>query len=96
MKREIKFFDSSIIKKKINYQINQENKNKNIVLTLGVRISKPELCNQKCSFCPRNDLNYNYVNEYISEDLESKLCNQLGELKNKKSNSLFGVYGNFT
>ena len=84
MQREIKFFDPSIIRKKeLTDQNYQENKDKNIVLPSEVEISESGLCNRKCSFCPRSDPNYNHVNEFISEDLHSKLCNQLGELKYK-------------
>ena len=84
MQREIKFFDPSIIRKKeLTDQNYQENKNKNIVLPSEVEISESGLCNRKCSFCPRSDPNYNHVNEFISEDLHSKLCDQLSELKYK-------------
>ncbi len=84
MQREIKFFDPSIIRKKeLTDQNYQENKDKNIVLPSEVEISESGLCNRKCSFCPRSDPNYNHVNEFISEDLHSKLCNQLGELQYK-------------
>ena len=38
------------------------------------------ICNRKCSFCPRSDPNYPDINEFISEELHKKLCDQLSEL----------------
>lgn len=84
MQREIKFFDPSIIRKKnLTDQNYQENFDNNIVLPSEVEISESGMCNRKCSFCPRSDPNYNHVNEFISNELHSKLCKELSELNYK-------------
>ena len=81
MKREIKFFDPSIVrKKKLTDQNYQENLINKIVLPSDVEISESGMCNRKCSFCPRSDPNYNHVNEFITNELHNKLCNELSEL----------------
>lgn len=81
MKREIKFFDPSIVrKKKLTDQNYQENLINKIVLPSEVEISESGMCNRKCSFCPRSDPNYNHVNEFITNQLHNKLCNELSEL----------------
>ena len=81
MKREIKFFDPSIVrKKKLTDQNYQENLINKIVLPSEVEISESGMCNRKCSFCPRSDPNYNHVNEFITNELHNKLCNELSEL----------------
>ena len=81
MKREIKFFDPSIVrKKKLTNQNYQENLINKIVLPSEVEISESGMCNRKCSFCPRSDPNYNHVNEFITNELHNKLCNELSEL----------------
>ena len=81
MKREIKFFDPSIVrKKKLTDQNYQENLINKIVLPSEVEISESGMCNRKCSFCPRSDPNYNHVNEFIANELHNKLCNELSEL----------------
>ena len=81
MQREIKFFDPSIVrKKKLTDQNYQENLINKIVLPSEVEISESGMCNRKCSFCPRSDPNYNHVNEFITNELHNKLCNELSEL----------------
>ena len=38
-----------------------------------VEISNSGMCNRKCSFCPRSDPDYPDVNEFISNDLHTKI-----------------------
>ena len=81
-KEEIKFYDPQIdIKKKLVDRKLQFIKNTNIPLPSEVEISESGMCNRKCSFCPRSDPKYDHVNEFISNKLHSKLCNELKELE---------------
>ena len=57
-----------------------EYKNKRYPLPTEIEISESGICNRKCSFCPRSDPNYNHVNEFITNELHNKLCNELSEL----------------
>ncbi len=80
--KKIKFFDPQIkfkkntIDKRLQYL-----KNSNIPLPSEIEISESGICNRKCSFCPRSDPNYPDINEFISDELHNKLCDQLSELK---------------
>ena len=77
MKKKIKFIDPQLNFKKKSIQDRlQFIGSTQMPLPSEVEISESGLCNRKCSFCPRSDPNYNHVNEFISEDLHSKLCNQ--------------------
>ena len=81
-KEEIKFYDPQIdIKKKLVDRKLQFIKNTYIPLPSEVEISESGMCNRKCSFCPRSDPKYDHVNEFISNNLHSKLCNELKELE---------------
>ena len=44
-----------------------------------VEISNSGMCNRKCSFCPRSAPDYPDINEFISDELHTKLCSQLSE-----------------
>jgi len=65
---------SEIVKKTLRYI-----KNTKISLPSLVEISDSGTCNRTCSFCPRSDLNYKDVKEFISEDLHKSICKQLAE-----------------
>ena len=67
MKKEIKFIDPQL-------------GSTQIPLPSEVEISESGICNRKCSFCPRSDPDYPDINEFISEKLHSKLCDELSEL----------------
>ena len=42
-----------------------------------IEVSNSGVCNRECSFCPRSDPNYNHVNEFFSNELHDKLCDEL-------------------
>ncbi len=44
-----------------------------------IEISNSGVCNRKCSFCPRSDPNYNHANEFFSNELHDKLCDDLAK-----------------
>ena len=48
-------------------------------LPANIEISNSGVCNRKCSFCPRSDPNYEHVNEFFSNDIHDKLCQDLSE-----------------
>ena len=81
MKKEIKFIDPQLNfkKKSIQDRLQYINSTK-IPLPSEVEISESGMCNRKCSFCPRSDPDYPDVNEFISEKLHKKLCDELSEL----------------
>ena len=54
-------------------------KNTNIPLPSLIEISNSGMCNRKCIFCPRSDPNYPDINEFLSDELHSKLCTQLSK-----------------
>jgi radical SAM protein with 4Fe4S-binding SPASM domain len=54
-------------------------KGTNIPLPSLVEISNSGMCNRKCSFCPRSNPDYPDLNEFISDELHTKLCAQLSE-----------------
>ena len=56
---------------------------KKIPLMSVVEISNSEMCNRKCSFCPRSDPDYPDINEFISDELHNKIFSELSELKYK-------------
>lgn len=79
--KKIKFYDPQLdfkkesIKKRLQFI-----ENTNFPMPSEVEISESGICNRKCSFCPRSDPNYPDINEFISEELHKKLCDQLSEL----------------
>lgn len=81
MKNEIKFIDPqlSFKKKSIQDRLQYLGTTK-IPLPSEVEISESGICNRKCSFCPRSDPDYPDINEFISEKLHKKLCDELSEL----------------
>ena len=66
--------DSKTIQNKLNFI-----KGTNIPLPSLVEITNSGLCNRKCTFCPRSDPDYPDINEFISDELHTKLCSQLSE-----------------
>ena len=79
-KEELKFFDPQIeVKEKAVAERLQFLPN--VHHCLQKEISESGMCNRKCSFCPRSDLNYIHKNEFISFDLHKKLCDELSEVK---------------
>jgi len=48
-----------------------------------VEISNSGVCNRKCSFCPRSDPDYPDINEFISNNLHTKIFLELSELNYK-------------
>jgi radical SAM protein with 4Fe4S-binding SPASM domain len=48
-----------------------------------VEISNSGMCNRKCSFCPRSDPDYPDINEFISNNLHTKIFSELSELNYK-------------
>lgn len=56
---------------------------KKIPLMSVVEISNSGMCNRKCSFCPRSDPDYPDVNEFISNDLHTKIFSELSHLNYK-------------
>lgn len=54
-----------------------------IPLMSVVEISNSGMCNRKCSFCPRSDPNYPDINEFISNNLHTKIFLELSELNYK-------------
>ncbi len=79
--KKIKFYDPQLdfkkesIKKRLQFI-----EKTNFPMPSEVEISESGICNRKCSFCPRSDPNYPDINEFISEELHKKLCDQLSEL----------------
>ena len=81
MKKEIKFIDPQLNFKKKSIQDRlQYLGSTQIPLPSEVEISESGICNRKCSFCPRSDPDYPDINEFISEKLHKKLCDELSEL----------------
>ena len=81
MPKEIKFLDKNIHKKsKFIKDSLQYFPNTKIPLPSLVEISNSGTCNRKCSFCPRSDENYEDIKEFISDELHTKLINELNEL----------------
>ena len=58
-------------------------KGSKIPLMSVVEISNSGMCNRKCSFCPRSDPDYPDINEFISNDLHTKIFLELSELNYK-------------
>ena len=56
---------------------------KKIPLMSEVEISNSGMCNRKCSFCPRSDPDYPDINEFISDDLHTKIFSELSSLNYK-------------
>ena len=56
---------------------------KDIPLMSVVEISNSGMCNRKCSFCPRSDPSYEDINEFISNDLHTKIFTELSHLEYK-------------
>mgnify|MGYP001335728463 CR=1 FL=1 len=82
-KKKIKFYDPQIDFKResINKRLQYFNFNgTNFPIPSEVEISESGICNRKCSFCPRSDPNYPDINEFISEKLHKKLCDELSDL----------------
>ncbi len=80
MKKEIKFKDPQLDFKKKSIQDRlQYFDNTKIPLPSEIEISESGICNRKCSFCPRSDPNYQDINEFISNKLHNKLCDELSE-----------------
>lgn len=67
-----------IVRKSIQYL-----KSSKIPLMSVVEISNSGMCNRKCSFCPRSDPDYPDINEFISNDLHTKIFLELSELNYK-------------
>lgn len=81
-KNKVKFYDPQIDFKKesIDKRL-QFIETTNFPMPSEIEISESGVCNRKCSFCPRSDPNYPDINEFISEKLHKKLCDELSELK---------------
>jgi radical SAM protein with 4Fe4S-binding SPASM domain len=67
-----------IVRKSIQYL-----KGSKIPLMSVVEISNSGMCNRKCSFCPRSDPSYPDINEFISNNLHTKIFLELSELNYK-------------
>ena len=81
-----KFIDTNIVNKsktveeKIQlYKIN----GKFLPLPTEIEISESGTCNRKCSFCPRSAPHFVDRKEFISNNLNEKLCKELKELNYK-------------
>lgn len=81
MKKKIKFLDPQINfkKKSIESSLNLI-EGTNFPMPSEIEISESGICNRKCSFCPRSAPDYPDINEFISEKLHKKLCDELSEL----------------
>ena len=80
-KEDVKFYDPQIdVKKKLVDSNLQFLKDTDIPLPSEVEISESGMCNRTCSFCPRSDPDYNHIDEFISNELHTKLCDELKEL----------------
>ena len=76
-----KFFDPNIPNKsKKSDELFQLIKGTNIPMPSEVEISESGTCNRKCSFCPRSAPDWEDKKEFISNELHSKLCNELSEI----------------
>ncbi len=83
-KRNIKFYDPQInFKKKSIKGMLQFFKGSNFPMPSEIEISESGICNRKCSFCPRSDPDYPDINEFISKELHTKLCDELSEMNYK-------------
>ena len=83
-KRDIKFYDPQInFKKKSIKGMLQFFKGSNFPMPSEIEISESGICNRKCSFCPRSDPDYPDINEFISRELHTKLCDELSEMNYK-------------
>ena len=81
MKKKNKFYDPQIDFKNRSIEKNLSFiKGTEFPLSSEVEISESGMCNRKCSFCPRSDPDYPDINEFISEKLHKKLCDELSEL----------------
>ena len=81
MKKKNKFYDPQIDFKNQSIEKNLSFiKGTAFPLPSEVEISESGMCNRKCSFCPRSDPDYPDINEFISEKLHKKLCDELSEL----------------
>ena len=81
-----KFIDTNLKNKSktVEERIQLFNYNgKLLPLPTEIEISESGTCNRKCSFCPRSDPNYEDKKEFISNELHTKLCNELSELDYK-------------
>ena len=76
MKRK-KFIDPNIARKSKIYNASFKLMEDKVPLPAIIEISNSGVCNRECSFCPRSDPNYNHVNEFFSNDLHDKLCDEL-------------------
>ena len=81
MTKKIKFLDPQINfkRKSIEDSLNLI-ESTNFPMPSEVEISESGICNRKCSFCPRSAPDYPDINEFISEKLHKKLCDELSEL----------------
>jgi radical SAM protein with 4Fe4S-binding SPASM domain len=67
-----------IVRKSIQYLEGSK-----IPLMSVVEISNSGMCNRKCSFCPRSDPDYPDINEFISNNLHTKIFLELSEINYK-------------
>ena len=77
---EKKFFlDPNIARKSKIYNASFKLMDQGVPVPAIIEVSNSGVCNRECSFCPRSDPNYNHVNEFFSNELHDKLCDDLSK-----------------
>tara|TARA_B100000686_G_scaffold349916_1_gene444430 strand:- start:740 stop:1621 length:882 start_codon:yes stop_codon:yes gene_type:complete len=79
MNEKKKFHDPNIDRKSKIYDSAFKLIDNSIPLPAIIEVSNSGVCNRECSFCPRSDPNYKHVNEFFSNDLHDKLCEELSK-----------------
>jgi radical SAM protein with 4Fe4S-binding SPASM domain len=74
------FIDPSIQRKSNLVDNSLEITDNGIPLPSVVEISESGTCNRSCAFCPRSDLNFPDIKEFISTELVEKLSRQLRDV----------------
>lgn len=77
MSKKKVFLDPNIDRKSKIYNASFKLMEDGVPLPAIIEISNSGVCNRKCSFCPRSDPNYHHVNEFFSNELHDKLCDEL-------------------
>ena len=75
------FIDPNIERKSKIYDASFKFMEEGVPLPAIIEVSNSGVCNRECSFCPRSDPNYNHVNEFFSNELHDKLCDELDDVQ---------------
>ena len=73
-------YKSKTVEEKIQFF---QHKGVMLPLPTEIEISESGTCNRKCSFCPRSSPNFEDKKEFISSQLNEKLCRELKDLQYK-------------